>query len=257
MGFRYLNQIATQEHLQEFLELSDLAIGAPDSASNVFLLSHRLRDSAPMRLCERILKRDPASAALIEQRRLVAPYDAEALKRLPKGSLGHTYATVLGAMGYDINFYPDTTFYNGLESDADYINYRVFATHDIHHIITGFSLDNYGETGVISLSVGQFNHPGLAFTDLIGLLLGWLSSETPLDELKDSDQISDHAEYLFDMINRGIAMGVHAKLLFPVLWEERMEQDLEALREELGIEALREGPCSWITDPRIQAALNR
>ena len=256
MGFRYLNQIATQEHLQDFLELSDLAIGAGDSASNVFLLSHRLRDSAPMRLCERILRRDPASAALIDQRRLVGPYDSEALRRLPKGSLGHTYVTVLEAMGYDIGFYPEPAFFNNLESGADYINYRVFATHDIHHIITGFSLDNFGETGVISLSVGQFNHPGLAFTDLIGLLLGWLSSDTPIDELEGSDQLSGSGEYLFEMINRGIAMGAGARPLFPVIWEERMAQDLEQLRAELGIEALREGPCSWIADPRLQAALN-
>ncbi|MEB3331687.1 MAG: Coq4 family protein [Synechococcaceae cyanobacterium] len=256
MGFRYLNQIATQEHLKEFLDLTDLALGAADSASNVFLLSHRLRDSAPMRLCERILRRDPASAALIDERRPVGPYDAEALLRLPKGSLGHTFATVLGVMGYDIGFYPEGAFYNDLQSDADYINYRVFATHDIHHILTGFSLDNFGETGVISLSVGQFNHPGLAFTDLIGLLLSWLTSDTPLDELDSAEKISRNAGHMFEMINRGIAMGAAARPLFPVLWEERMGQDLEELRQELGIEALRQGPCSWMSDARIQAALH-
>ncbi len=54
MGFRYLDQIATQEHIQEFLSLVDLAAGAGQSASNAFLLSHRLSGSAPMRLCERI-----------------------------------------------------------------------------------------------------------------------------------------------------------------------------------------------------------
>ena len=62
-------------------------------------------------------------------------------------------------IGYDINFFPDPAYFANLLTDADYINYRVYATHDIHHILSGFSLDNFGETGVISISVGQFNHP--------------------------------------------------------------------------------------------------
>ncbi|MEI7665827.1 MAG: Coq4 family protein [Synechococcaceae cyanobacterium ELA263] len=171
MSFRYLDRIATNENIHSFLELADLAAGAGASASNVFLLSHRLRDSNPMKVCRTLLARDPASRALMEQRRLCGPYDLESLKALPKGSLGHTYATVLDTMGYDINFFPKLDFYAGLESEADYINYRVYATHDIHHIVSGFSLDNFGELGVISLSVAQFAHPGLAFTDLMALLL--------------------------------------------------------------------------------------
>ena len=84
MGFRYLDRIATREHLEEFLNLADLAAGAGDSASNVFLLSDRLRQSAPMRLCQKILAEDPAAQALIQQRRLSGPYDPEALRRLPR-----------------------------------------------------------------------------------------------------------------------------------------------------------------------------
>ena len=90
MGFRYLDQIASRRNIQEFLELADLAAGGGDSAENVFRLSHRLRDSKPMHLCERMLQRDPASSALIAERRLVSPYDINTLKACPKGSLGHT-----------------------------------------------------------------------------------------------------------------------------------------------------------------------
>lgn len=103
----------------------------------------------------------PATTALIVQRRLSGPYDAAALRALPKGTLGNTYATALGAMGHDIIFFPGPDFYANLETDADYINYRVYATHDIHHIISGFSLDNFGGLGVISMSVAQFSHPAL------------------------------------------------------------------------------------------------
>lgn len=69
--------------------------------------------------------------------------------------------TILAALAYDINFFPEPAFSNNLVSDADYINYRVFVSHDIHHIVRGFSLDGFGELGVISISAGQFNHPGV------------------------------------------------------------------------------------------------
>jgi len=50
-------------------------------------------------------------------------------------------------------------------------------------------------------------------------------------------------------------MGIRAKPLFPVIWEERMAQDLEELRRELGIEPVREGLYSWYSNPAIRAAL--
>lgn len=255
MGFRYLDRIATRDHLEDFLQLADLAAGAGDAASNVFLLSHRLRQSAPMRLCERILAEDPAAQALIHQRRLSGPYDAAALRQLPRGSLGHTYVTVLDTLGYDINFFPEPTFFNNLETDADYINYRVFATHDIHHIVSGFSLDGFGEIGVVSISVGQFNHPGLAFTDLMSLLINWFRNETPEGQLNTHAERLQTASYTFRMISHGLEIAAQAQPLFPVIWEERMGQNLEELRRELGVVAVSEGPWSWASQPQLQAAL--
>ena len=125
MGFRYLDRLASPEHLGRFLELVDLVAGAGHSADNVFQLSHRLRDSRPMQLCRKRLADDPACQALIDARRLSGPYDSERLLAMPEGSLGHTYATALKAMGYDINFFPEPAFFNDLQDDADYINYRV------------------------------------------------------------------------------------------------------------------------------------
>lgn len=254
MGFRYLNQVASADHIKEFLELADLAAGAGEDAGNVFELSRRLEGN-PMTRCLRILQRDPAAAALIQSRRLCDPYDTAALKQLPKGSLGHTYATVIEAMGYDIGFFPDPAFYNNLESDADYVNYRVYATHDIHHIVSGYSLDNFGETGVISIAVGQFNFPGFSFINLVGLMLGFFGTGKTDEEFDTDEEYAGSIGYIFDLITQGIQMGLKAKPLFPVIWEERMGQNLEELRRELGIEPVREGPYSWSTNPAIMAAL--
>jgi len=251
MGFRYLDRLARPDHLQQFMELVDLVAGAGHSADNVFELSHRLRDSRPMQLCRKRLAQNPASQQLIAARHRCGPYDSERLLAMPKGSLGHTYASALKALGYDINFFPEPSFFNNLEDDADYINYRVYATHDIHHIVSGFSLDNFGELGVISISVAQFSHPGLAFTDLISLLLSWLLGDTPIDHLDDVEEQARTAAYAFRMISQGLEMGAAAQPLFPVLWEERFAQDLEELRVELGITPVREGPWSWAGTPAI------
>ena len=110
MGFRYLNRIATPEHLTEFLELADLAAGGGADAGNVFELSRRLQHSTPMRLCIKRLLHDADAAALIASRKVAGPYDQASLLSLPKGSLGHTYATVMQTMGYDINFFPEPAF---------------------------------------------------------------------------------------------------------------------------------------------------
>jgi len=255
MGFRYLDRITTREHIEDFLHLADLAAGASDSAANVFELSHRLRTSNPMTLCLKLLQRVPACQALIDQRSLCGPFDTAALRSLPPGSLGHTYGVVLETLGYDINFFPKPEFYSSLQTDADYVNYRVSATHDVHHILTGFSLDNFGELGVISLSVAQFSHPGLAFIDLMALLLSWFRSDTPIDQLDTIEEQARSASYAFRLISQGIEMGLAAKPLFPVIWEERMAQNLEELRAELGIEAMREGPWSWESNPDLRRAL--
>ncbi|WP_043368575.1 Coq4 family protein [Cyanobium sp. PCC 7001] len=255
MGFRYLDRVASPEAIQEFLDLADLALGAGKSAHNVFALSHRLRDTRPMQLCRTRLERDPASWSWVQERRSCGPYDLEALRAMPKGSLGHTYGTVMATLGYDINFFPKPAFFNNLDTDADYINYRVFATHDIHHILTGFSLDNFGELGVISLSVAQYSHPGLAFTDLIGLLMSWFHTDTPIGDLESEREQARTTAYVFRMISQGLEMGLAAQPLFPVSWELRMEQNLEELRTELGIVPIREGISSWHSDGALAAAL--
>lgn len=255
MGFRYLDRIASEDNLRTFLELADLAAGGSESAENVFLLSHRLRGSKPMKLCLRRLQEQSDCQALIASRRLCGPYDPAALKAMPKGSLGHTYATVLETMGYDINFFPKPEFFADLESDADYVNYRVYATHDLHHILTGFSLDNFGELGVISVSVAQFSHPGLAFTDLMALLRNWFLGDTPMDQLQTLQEQVRTVGYAFGMISRGFEMAASARPLFPVIWEERMEQNLEELRAELGLVPVLDGPWSWASNPVIREAL--
>ena len=110
MSYRYINELATADNINSFLHLVDLAAGGGMDANNVFELARKFTHSAPMKACEALLKRDPESAALIASRHVIPPFDTEAMRALPKGSLGHTYVRVLDGYGYDINFFPEEAF---------------------------------------------------------------------------------------------------------------------------------------------------
>lgn len=112
MGFRYINNLVTPENLQKFLELVDFATGAGQDPNNVFDLSDKLNTSRPMALCVQAIMQDPASAAFVAERYVGPPYDLEAMLKMPKGSLGWTYAKVLSTLGYDPQFYRTPSSFN-------------------------------------------------------------------------------------------------------------------------------------------------
>jgi ubiquinone biosynthesis protein Coq4 len=252
MGFRYIQNLVTPDKVDQFLELVDLAAGAGKDVNNVFDLSDKLRDSRPMQLCIKAIQSDPACAAILEERYVGAPYDLAAMLKMPKGSLGWTYAKVMTTLGYDPQFYRTP---ESLEQEDDYINFRVYKTHDIHHIITGYSMDDFGEFGVISVMAGQIRFPTFIFLDLIGMLMAFLRSEQLYSEdLEPAKQLKTLG-YVFNLSSAGVAMGQAAKPLFPVKWEEGLERPLEEWRQELNIKPVVEGPYSWYSRPQLQAAI--
>jgi len=158
----------------------------------------------------------------------------------------------MSALGYDPDFYrtPDS-----LEQEAVYISFRVYKTHDIHHIITGYSMDDFGEIGVISVMAGQIRYPTFVFLDLIALLGAFFRSKQLYSENLEPAEQMKTLGYIFNLGSAGIAMGQAAKPLFPVKWEEGLERPLEEWRQELNIKPIVEGPYSWYSRPELQAAI--
>lgn len=87
------------------------------------------------------------------------------------------------------------------------------------------------------------------------MLFSWFRNDTPIDELESVADQARPAAYVFGHVSHGLEMGLNARPLFPVIWEERFAQDLEELRAELGIDAVKEGPWSWHSHPAIREAL--
>jgi len=252
MGFKYINQIADSNNIQKFLELVDLAAGSGKDVNNAFDLSEKLHNSNPMKVCLQAIQKEPSCLEMLKERYVGPLYDLDAMLKMPKGSLGWTYAKVLSTLGYDPQFYriPEK-----FETDAEYITFRVYKTHDIHHILTGYSLDDFGELGVISVTVAQIGYPGFIFLDLISFLLHFFKNDKIYNEQMNPQEQAKTLSYAFDLVSSGLKMGETAKPLFPIKWEENFERPLDEWREMLGIQPVKTGLYNWYTRPEIQAAI--
>lgn len=72
---------------------------------NVFDIEDNFRGSNQMKVCVDRVKAIPEARVLMESRYIGPEIDLEALSQLSCGTLGHTYATVMKALGYDPNFF--------------------------------------------------------------------------------------------------------------------------------------------------------
>ncbi len=244
MGFKYIDALATPENLEELLKITDMVAGVGLETSNVFDIEDILRDSPLMQKCLVEVCKDAASVKILEERYLGEEFNLERMIKMPPHSLGWTYAKVLSALKYDPQFYR----IRDIQSDVDYITYRIRKTHDLHHILTGFSFDDYGELGVISITVGQIGYPAFILIDLLGSLLAYLTDDK-------SPGIDDQLEYNFDIVSARIRMARQAKPLFPIKWEEGLERSLDDWRSELNIQPVTTGLWSWYTRPVLQEAI--
>ncbi|MBR8828151.1 MAG: pyrroloquinoline quinone biosynthesis protein [Gomphosphaeria aponina SAG 52.96 = DSM 107014] len=252
MGYKYINQLASPENVKTFLEFVDLAAGAGKDVNNVWDIGDKMRNSKQMQLCLRTIQQEPACAQMLKEKYMGPAFDIEALLKMPKGSLGWTYAKIMSTLGYDPQFY---RVRDNLDEDIDYIASRIHKTHDIHHIVTGFSLDGLGELGVISVTVAQTRYPTFLFLDLISLLMTFMMSDKLATEATNINEQGRTLKYQFDLISDGLKIGQEAKPLFPVKWEEGWERPLDEWREELNIKPVLEGPYSWYSKANLQEAI--
>lgn len=255
MSLHALNRLMADAQLSDLPGLIERALRIDDDLSAVFGLLDRLRDSRPMQRCLAVLQADPEAMALIRSRALMPQLSFDALLALPRGSLGHTYGALTQALGYDTDFYVGPEAFNNLDTDADYVNYRSLATHDLHHVLTGFNFGYAGEMGVLSVSMAQVGAPGFAFIGLVTLLSTWLSAETHYSLISEDAERIHSPRYKLSLIQQGLAMGDAARPLFALDWPALLDRDLEELRRELKVEPVRKGLPSWYSRPELMAAL--
>jgi ubiquinone biosynthesis protein COQ4 len=250
MRINYQNLTEKPQHLDRLLQLAQLAESCDTRVEDSFLLANNLRNSPQMQRCVARLMQDPDSRELIQSRQLHIRRSPEELALFGPGTLGQIYYEVIRHEGLSYTYGPDSEYFNNLETEADYVNYRVFCTHDFYHIVSGFSLDIFGEIGARSLLVAQCGYPPMALTDVVNLLSSWLANDIVSGEDHDSDgELSE--VYMLEVMALSIRMAKACKPLFGTDWDALLGLPLDQVRNRLKITPVTQGRYSWHSQGRL------
>lgn len=119
---------------------------------------------------------DPRGAKVLEANVYLPPLldDHDALRELPEGTFGRAYLhfmetqnlTSQGLVDEYERFEGD--FYDRFPTPMRSYSHRLRDTHDLLHVLTGYSRDALGELSVLAYSYAQHGGPGVAFISFMG-----------------------------------------------------------------------------------------
>lgn len=167
------------------------------------------------------IRQDTNGRRYLEQRRMLKQYKLEELVQLPAGSVGQIYAQHM----IDQNLQPDFYEILQIKCDVTYVMMRMRETHDLWHIMTGFSTEVPGELGLQAFMFAQLQTP------LAPILIAGRTLISTFRNPKEVVQVYDH-------IAKGWAMGRHAKLIFGLDWDENWSRPLSEVRSEFNLQAI-------------------
>jgi ubiquinone biosynthesis protein Coq4 len=220
----------------------------PEGTQSVFDIEDGLVKSESTCELLRFTARDESVRKLIDERYLQPVPETERLGQLPKNTLGYKYFYHLDSMGFDPNYYRKID----VESDVEYVMMRIRQTHDIWHVMTGFDTHPLGEIALKGVELAQTHRPMAAAICAGGVFRYMLRQPEEFGACLES-------------IVGGYHMGLSAKPLLAMKWEELWERDVEEIRAELGLEVLgprggqlnREfAPKSSLADSEAREALS-
>lgn len=196
----------------------------------------------------RALRSAPATARMLAERYLPEPYRLEDLDGYPEGTLGYVYRRHMLENGIKADFF--TPIDPG--DDEHFFRLRLYQTHDVWHVLTGYPISIIGEMSIVGFYLGHFDRyigkdawMPMTFTSL-------LASTTLLHiATRRSELVPDYFRGIFD----GYTRGKEALPLFHVRWEHLWDRKVEDLRREFRIRPSNLGQASSVvTRPSIPPA---
>lgn len=194
-----------------------LAVLARDHTrlDQVLVFTQAMNHARLARIAEEI-ERAPGGAELFEdQPRIDRKHvDFDALRRLPNGTLGREYARFLD----DAGITPDV--FEELPRVGDpriaYMMLRMRQTHDLWHVLTGYSPDVPGEIRLQAFTFAQTNAPSAFVLTVFGTVRWTIALRGHVGE-----------------VLRAYRRGKATKWLPTFRWEEHWEMPLDELRAML------------------------
>jgi len=213
----------------------------PEDTAQVFRIIDALSGKNGERSIER-MRRSQSGRRLLDRRPKLLDrlLDREAMMQLPEGSLGRRYVEFLDAEGITAEGLRQASIDGraldgAVSPDLDFFRDRMRDTHDLWHVVTGYSGDLVGEASLLAFTFAQTRNPGVGFIVAIALLRG-------------------REPAVRKMILRGFLRGARARWLPAVDWEKLLALPLDTVRRTLRVGAPPDYERIYSDDPRAMAA---
>ncbi|HVP30651.1 MAG TPA: Coq4 family protein [Myxococcota bacterium] len=196
----------------------------PDDTGQVFRIIDALSGNSGERTFRRF-RSDPTGARILQERRslLKTLGDLEALRALPEGTLGRTYAEFVTREQISADGLVAAS-QEGSErwdygADRRLVGDRLRDMHDLWHVVTGYGRDLVGEAALLAFSFAQVPNPGVGFI----VAVAWLRAGA--------------GGGMRGLIVEGWRRGRSAAWLPAKDWEALLRRPLEDVRAELRVGA--------------------
>jgi ubiquinone biosynthesis protein COQ4 len=160
----------------------------------------------------------PEFKKLYDEKYLAPKIDVEALLKLPENTLGYCFGHFLRDNNLDPEFFPKLT----TDDPVRYTVMRARQTHDIFHVLTGYSSSVTHEVALQAFTYAQLKSPLAAILIAMSILhfVIYRPKEIPT---------------LMDEIVNGYQRGKKAKFMLGVPWEQLFDRPLAELRSNANI----------------------
>jgi ubiquinone biosynthesis protein Coq4 len=200
-------------------------INDPNNTMLVFELQEHLLKASTPQDTEKVVemfKQDPVLGAMLEDRYLAPDYKITDLANSQLGTLGYAYYRHMHDNGFTPDFFPPVKPVDELT----YFELRMRQTHDIWHVVTGFSPSVEDEVGLQAFYAAQLKSP----FNMVLIAAGVLHAAIRNQQLTVP---------IMEAIRLGWENGKAARPIAAVKWEEMWERPLEEIRREYNVKPAR------------------
>ena len=190
-------------------------------------------DTPQMNACITRFRKLPGGSEMMDERYPPLQPDLESLAQYPAGSLGHEYAALIRRLNSDPEFFRPRL----IDTEGRWLTQRIATTHDIHHLISGFSTEREGENGVLAITASQIGFPAYVCLN---------------QAVQTSNFRFKLANYpaISKAINHGVTIGFTSQAFCTARWEEQWGWSIEQWRHHLHIQYPAD-QCSYGLHPSV------